>query len=334
MVPFVQRLIIGVLFCTISACSTKPVALGPPDPATSAVARVNGVEITRKSYAQEILAARSQMTQSGQSIDENQFSQIRDEILADLIDSELLYQDSQKKGIHIPDEQITHEINNLRSHFATEMAFEKWLAEMNMSLDEMKKKYKKSTAVEALVTQQITRDVAVSDEEIKQYYDTHPEEFESPRFVRASHILIAVAPEATPAEKESAIEKIKAVEKKLKTGETFPELAKQYSEGPSRINGGDIGYFQQGDMVKPFENAVFAMPVGAVSDIVETRFGYHLITVTDIHQDSPVSLKTATFDIREKITWGKCMKKLDAHLNMIRKDATIEIIRSSNAGNR
>lgn len=331
--PFVQQLILSMLLLTFSACSTRPVEFRLPEPATSAVARVNGVEITRKSYAQEILAARAQMTQIGQSVDEDRFGKIRDEILADLIDSELLYQDSLKKGVLITDAQVDAEMNSLKRRFANEKAFEKWLDEMNMSVAEMKEKYKKSTAVEALVTQQITRDVTVSEEEIKQYYDNHPEEFASPLFVRASHILIAVAPEATPGEKETAMKKMKAVEEKLKKGEDFSELAKQYSEGPSRVNGGDIGHFQQGDMVKPFEDTAFAMPVGAVSGIVETRFGYHLITVTDKQQDAPVPFKIATYDIRKKITWEKSMKKLDAHLNTIRKDAKIEIFRSSKPGN-
>ena len=100
--------------------------------------------------------------------------------------------------------------------------------------------------------------------------------------VRASHILILLKAEATPADTLAAWNKITELRKKALTGEDFAVLAKEFSEDPSaKSNGGDLGYFSAMDMVYPFESAAYNTKIGEVSPIVKTRFGYHLIKVVD-----------------------------------------------------
>jgi peptidyl-prolyl cis-trans isomerase D len=121
-----------------------------------------------------------------------------------------------------------------------------------------------------------------SDKEIQNYYNrqrdsalTHPEQ------VRASHILIAVAPDATPAQKAAAKAKADDLLKQIKAGSDFAKLAKQFSDDPGTKNsGGDLGYFGQTEMVKPFADAAFGMKAGEMT-VVQSRFGYHVIQVED-----------------------------------------------------
>jgi peptidyl-prolyl cis-trans isomerase D len=121
-----------------------------------------------------------------------------------------------------------------------------------------------------------------SDKEIQNYYNrqrdsglTHPEQ------VRARHILIAVAPDATPAQKAAAKAKADDLQKQIKAGADFAKLAKQFSDDPgTRNSGGDLGYFGQSEMVKPFADAAFMMKAGEVT-VVQTQFGYHVIQVED-----------------------------------------------------
>lgn len=87
--------------------------------------------------------------------------------------------------------------------------------------------------------------------------------------VKASHILVDTKQEAD------------LIKSKINNGESFETLAKKYSKCPSGQNGGDLGYFERGQMVKPFEDAAFSLPVGKVSDPVKTQFGWHLIKVYD-----------------------------------------------------
>ncbi len=121
-----------------------------------------------------------------------------------------------------------------------------------------------------------------SDKEIQNYYNrqrdsalTHPEQ------VRARHILIAVAPDATPAQKAAAKAKADDLLKQIKAGGDFAKLAKQFSDDPGTKNsGGELGYFGQAEMVKPFADAAFRMKAGEMT-VVQTQFGYHVIQVED-----------------------------------------------------
>lgn len=100
--------------------------------------------------------------------------------------------------------------------------------------------------------------------------------------VRASHILIMVKPNASPADSLVAYNKIKAIKKEIEAGKDFKTVAKQKSEDPSaKQNSGDLGYFTVFQMVYPFENAAFNTPKGEISDIVRTRYGYHILKVYD-----------------------------------------------------
>ncbi|WP_375562378.1 peptidylprolyl isomerase [Bernardetia sp. OM2101] len=100
--------------------------------------------------------------------------------------------------------------------------------------------------------------------------------------VRASHILIMVEQYANPEDTLAAYKKIQDVRKKAVAGENFAELAKTYSDDPSgKINGGDLYYFSSLQMVYPFETAAYNTPEGKISEIVRTRFGYHILKVTD-----------------------------------------------------
>jgi parvulin-like peptidyl-prolyl isomerase len=101
--------------------------------------------------------------------------------------------------------------------------------------------------------------------------------------VRASHILLMYkgsARSSATRSKAEAEQQIREIQQKLATGGDFAELARAHSDCPSKSKGGDLGHFGKGQMVKPFETAAFGMDVGGVSDVVETDFGYHLITRT------------------------------------------------------
>lgn len=123
----------------------------------------------------------------------------------------------------------------------------------------------------------LLEDVPVSDAQISEFYQENLEKFKAKEEIKARHILIKVAADAAPEEVEKARTKIVAVLAEVKAGGDFAELAKKYSQGPSNSMGGDLGWFGRGSMVKPFEEAAFALTPGDVSEPVLTQFGFHLI---------------------------------------------------------
>ncbi len=129
---------------------------------------------------------------------------------------------------------------------------------------------------------------AVSDEEVAQYYQQHKDQYLVPERVQASHILL------------NSEEEAKEVQEKLKAGADFAEMAKAYSKDLTKDRGGDLGYFQKGQMIPEFEQACFELNVGQTSGIVKTRFGYHIIKLTDKRAPEYKSLD----EVKEKIREG------------------------------
>ncbi len=126
--------------------------------------------------------------------------------------------------------------------------------------------------------------VTATDEEVKQYYEEHQSDFGTQEQRQASHILITVAKQASDADKQAAKAKAEQILQQVKQSPAkFAALAKQYSQDPgSAANGGDLGMFGRGAMVKPFEDSVFSLKVGEVSDLVSSDFGYHIIKLVAV----------------------------------------------------
>ncbi len=144
--------------------------------------------------------------------------------------------------------------------------------------------------------------IVITDEEISEYYESNPKEFKKPKTVEARHILLKADQSATQEIVEEKRGKILNILKKAREGENFVQLAKTYSEGPTRDTGGYLGIFQKEAMVRPFAEKAFSMKAGEISEPVRTRFGWHLIKVEKVSEASQFSLKEAEDGIRKKLT--------------------------------
>ena len=139
--------------------------------------------------------------------------------------------------------------------------------------------------------------VKIGDKDIKDYYDFNIDIFRHPKQVKASHILFKLARDAAGEEEKKVKERAEAVLEKARQGDDFSALAKEYSEGPTKSGGGDLGYFSAGKMDKSFEEAAFKLKINEISDLVRTPFGYHIIWVEDIKE-----AETKTMDeVRDQI---------------------------------
>jgi len=143
--------------------------------------------------------------------------------------------------------------------------------------------------------------VTVSEDDIREYYESNPEKFKSPKTVKARHILIKLDSSAKAEEVEKARQRIETVLEMAKEGQDFAELAKKYSEGPTKAKGGDLGTFSRETMVKPFADKAFSMKAGEISEPVRTPFGWHIIKVEKINPEKTTSLSEAEGDILKKL---------------------------------
>ena len=290
---------------------------------TPVVATVNGVAITSRSFNRALAQVQRRFAQSGKKLEGKNLANVRKNILETLIDRELLYQESEKDGIKVPKEKVNQQVESLKKQFPEKGAFEKALKTVDMTEQELRDQIRRQLAVREMIDTKIAPKVNVSEKEVRAFYDSHTDIFKRPEEVRASHILVKVASDADKKTVAAARKKIEAAQKRIKKGEDFAKVAKEVSEGPSAKQGGDLGYFRRGQMVKPFEDAAFGMKVGQVSGVVRTRFGFHLIKVTGKKPASMVPYVKVKDKIRDYLKQKKIQEEVQAMLKSLRQKAKI-----------
>lgn len=201
------------------------------------------------------------------------------------------------------------------------LAPEQLLSRVSVSDDEIRKFYdgnqKDFRIPERVRVEYVTlspevagKSVTVSDQEIADYYRKNEAQYRSAEQRRARHILIGVAKDATPAVKEEARKRAQALtDEARRNPAAFPDLAKKNSQDPgSATNGGDLGLVGKGAMVKPFEDAMFAMKPNEVTGPVETQYGFHVIRLDEVQAGSVTPLEKVRADIETELKKPKLGK--------------------------
>jgi len=165
----------------------------------------------------------------------------------------------------------------------------------------VKEKYKTEPQLKlkylAFTYDSVGKKIKIDEAEVEKYYQANLNSYKIPEQRHARHILFKAGENDPDTLHEKKSAKAAEILKLAKKGENFSELAKEYSEGPSKSSGGDLGFFAKGSMVPSFESAVFAMNAGEISDVIKTRFGYHIISLEEIKPATTKELK----DVRDSI---------------------------------
>ena len=288
-------------------------------------ALVNGKAIAMSDYQAELDQLQRQVSMTGRQPDEKEMQTLKQRILDNLIDRELLKQEAEKRGIKADDAEVNAQLDAVKKGTTPEN-FANSLKQMNMTEPALKAYFASQLAMKKLVDKDLASKIVVTPEEVKAFYDGNPDVFKTPEMVRASHILVKVDKTASAEEKAKALEKIKGVQKRLNGGEDFAKVAKEVSDCPSKDNGGDLNFFQKGQMVPPFENAAFSMKTGQTSDIVETEFGYHIIKLTDKKDAGTMSFDEVKPRIEQHLRSEKMSLEFPKYVETFKSKAKIEIL--------
>ncbi len=292
--------------------TATPAKVSPDAPAI----KVNGTVITRGELekASRIIKAQNP---AGSKLTEN-------DIIDELISTELLYQAGSKLPIKDLDKQVEEKMARNRAQYPDNAAFENALKATGLTPKELEDLARKDIVIKNLVDKEIAPTISVSEAEARKFYDENKERFKQGERVRASHILCGVAPKATAEEKAKAREKAEALLKEVKAGKDFAELARTNSSCPSGKNGGDLGLFTRGVMTPAFDAAAFALNPGEVSDVVETPFGYHIIKVTEKKEAGVAKFEEVEGKIQDYLKRGKIRKAMGDYIGKLREQAKIE----------
>lgn len=231
------------------------------------------------------------------------------QVLTQMVQQALIDQYGKDQKIDIPPGDIEKKEADIKAKYPPGQ-FEAILKQQGLSETDVQNILRQQLIIEKAVAPQ----VHVTDAEIKAYFDKNHTTLDKPAQVRARHILVADQKTAD------------TVEAKLKAGGNFADLAKQYSTDPStKDKGGELGFFGVGQMVKPFSDAAFSLPVGATSAPVKSPFGWHIINVEEKKPATLATLASATPQIKDTLTQQQEQQQIPVFLQTLRAKANIQV---------
>lgn len=244
-----------------------------------------------------------------------------------LIGEKLMEAQVKELNIEVADSELEAGMQDVqKQNNITPEQFEALLGQEGYTLQSYKTFMRKHLARLKLVNLKVRSKVKISDEDLKAEYAkwAHDEarEFE----VHARHILVQVAPKATPEQVELArLKSVMLMEEARKPGTNFAELAKKKSEGPSAADGGDLGFFKRGVMVAEFEKAAFSLPVGGISEPIRTKFGWHVLKVEERKALAAPPLDEVKDQLRDRMLRGQMEKYTEQYVQELRAGAVVEV---------
>jgi len=315
-----------------SAIDTAAVQPEPKADPNAVVVTINGQTVTRGQVDQavdrQMKMAGAQMGNLPPAYLEQFKKQISQRILDSLVGETLLDQQVKAAHIEVTEAEALASITERGAQQNPPITVERlqqMVESQGGNFDEFKTQYRTGLARQKFMETQWAGKIDVNDADAQAYYEGHPNDFVKPEMVRASHILISPDPNAADPNEAKAAAKAKAevLLVQVKDGGDFAELAKANSSCLSKAQGGDLGTFGRGKMVKPFEDAAFALKQGEVSGVVETQFGYHIIKVTEHTDTQTVPLEEAKAGIIQRLSGQKKNQAVQEYLQSLKDKATI-----------
>jgi parvulin-like peptidyl-prolyl isomerase len=271
---------------------------------------------------------------------------LREGIVAELIDRALISQEARRRGLQISPEQMREAESRTIAQLGGDAKYDAYLAENHFTREE----YRDVISTEVygeLMRAELAKGLGdITNDEINTYYEAHKNDpdLQMPETVTASHILITarageiterlrseqhLSDAALTAAVNAELAKRKARAEALRQkalGGDFTKLAREYSEDPpTRERGGDLGTFARGSHSRAFDEAAFALKPGAISPVVQTEFGFHVIKVTAHDPARAQSLAEAMPSIKQKLMGQREAAKLNAALDELRQKAAIKV---------
>ncbi len=232
-------------------------------------------------------------SQQGISLaDSASLASARKEVLERLIEEKVIIDKARERGMTVSDADIERAVDGVVQDMirgtGSEQAFRAQLEREGLTEEDLRELYRPRLEAQILASRLVRREVSteaeVTEAEIEEYYNENKDSFpQRPETVRLSHIYISLMPDsAAYAQARGAAERVR---ERVLAGEDFAEIARELSADPSARKGGDLGYFKRGQLAPQFEEAVFSLEPGEVSEVVQTRFGFHVIKLTDMRGD-------------------------------------------------
>jgi peptidyl-prolyl cis-trans isomerase SurA len=289
------------------------------------VAVVNDDVITLSQYKEQFDSTVQQLRSALQGEEyEKQYQMLKKDLLDMMITDLLLMQQAKEKNINVS-EQVKLALDNIKkeNNIESDDDLKRGLQQQGLDYDQWLKQLEDNMLKQATVYSEVDRTIVLDDSEVVGYYKLHPEEFTEPEEYHVRAIYLA-AEGKTP---EALAEARRLILGKVKAGEPFNALAKEYSDGPAKQAEGDLGRFRQGELDKALEQAVAKLKTGETSDWVETKNGWYLLKLEEKKDSRLRTFEEVKKEVEEKLYTQKKQKKLEEYLKTLREKSYIKILK-------
>jgi len=294
--------------------------------AEARVAVVNGAPIMRDEFEGEVLLVQKTVLGSGKPLTCALVSSVRKEVIESMVRRELLYQESRNSGVRVDQAMIDKELDALKKQFPNEVEYRNELNRRNLSEETLRARLEQNLVIQQYVEREFGQKIAVADNDMRSYYESRLDLFKQPAQARVSDIFIQTIPTWEEPRKQEARRKAEQVAQRLKKGTEFAVLAEEYSDAPTRMNGGDMGYISKGQLEKQLEGVVLSLKPGETSGVIETSEGFHVLKVTERKPETTLAYDDVKDKIRQVLREKKARQEAELRARKLRETADVKIL--------
>ncbi len=297
------------------------------------VARVNDRIITLSDYQKALQSLPQEVQQDCQQQQppctpdqvQAQVADKKKNLLRDMIDQQLLIQRGKDMGIDV-ETDLVKRLDDVRKQdgFATMADFQKAVEQSGLTWEDYREQMSNELLTRKVIQQEVGDKVNIGNDEVQKYYNEHKSEFIRPEEVDLSEIFLKTegkTPEQIAAIKKQADD----LHTRIENGEDFAALAKRYTEGPAKDDGGELGEYQRGQLAKPLEDAVFKLDKGAITNVIQTQTGFIILKVNSHYDAGLQPLDKVENDITNRLYAQKMEPALRDYLEQLREESYIRI---------
>jgi peptidyl-prolyl cis-trans isomerase SurA len=293
------------------------------------IARVNNDIITQSDYQHADAQLHDEIAHDCQGCPQDklgaEYKEQQKDLLRGLIDQSLMVQRAKDMGISVESDLVkrlddVRKQNNLGSIEDLEKAVEG----SGLAWEDYKTQIRNGMLTQEVIRREVGSHINIPSEEVKVYYDSHPQEFTRPEQVALTEIFLSTEGKS-PEEIESVQKKTEDLRNRVMKGDDFNEIAKRYSEGSTAKDGGDLGTFQRGQLSPQLEDVVFKMDKGKITDVIQTKTGFEVLKVESHFQAGLQPLDKVENEVMNKLYMSKMQPTMRTYLAELREESYVMI---------
>ncbi len=302
-----RRALVTAACVLLAACPRKQAPTQDPN----VIATVNGEVIARQDFERELSREAQSMDGDAPRTPE-QIEPYKQTLLNTLIERAILLQTARSQNVSVSPDELDRRMLALASEYPAG-GFEEMLKRSPTTRQELEKKTKDQLTIEKLLDAEVFSRVAITEEQIRNEFNEHPERFQDPEMVHAEQIVVG------------GLDDAKRIQQQLWQGKKFSDLARRFSLSPDARVGGDLGFFARGQMPPAFDDVVFRLAPNQVSDVVTSDYGFHLFHLVERRAPRKKDLSEVRAQIERALLEQKRAERQLEYVAQLRAKAQIHV---------